>query len=174
MLLPGGYRLFDQEGNMMMGNRREEFNVNNRSFLNIDMYFSQEVSGRINKLLSERPEKQILVLDLAGGTESRAVKDIEKEQKFGNRVKALNIDFAQNIEKGEGARRVQGDATQVPLADSCVDIVYSRQFLPFIRRFNPGHVLLVKKVLSEVARVLKPEGMAFLDDEEELSDIKSD
>lgn len=174
VLLPSGYRLFDQEGYGMMGNGKEEFNVKNRSFLEVDMYFSQGISNTINELLNKRPSRQIQVLDLAGGTESQAVKDIEKEKEFGNRVMALNVDFAQNIEKGDKARRVQGDATHIPLTDSSIDIVYSRQLLPFMRRFDPEHGLQVKKVLSEVARVLKPGGIAFLDDEEELSGAKSD
>jgi len=174
VLLPSGYRLFDQEGYRMMGNRKEEFNIKNRSFLEVDMYFSQGISNTINELLNKRPSRQIQVLDLAGGTESQAVKDIEKEKEFGNRVVAFNIDFAQNIEKGDGSRRVQGDAINIPLTDSSIDVVYSRQFLPFMRRFDPGHGLQVKRVLSEVARVLKPGGIAFLDDEEELSGAKSD
>jgi ubiquinone/menaquinone biosynthesis C-methylase UbiE len=174
VLLPGGYKLFEQEGVKMVGNTKEEFAVKNRSFLEVDTYFSQEISKTINELLNKRPVGQIQVLDLAGGTESQAVKDIEIEKEFGNRVLALNIDFSQNIEKGKGALRVQGDATQIPLADSSIDIVYSRQFLPFIMRFNPKHNLQIKKVITEVARVLKPGGIAFLDDEEELSGAKSD
>jgi ubiquinone/menaquinone biosynthesis C-methylase UbiE len=174
ILLPSGYRLFDQQGYEMMGNRKEEFQVSNRSFPEIDAYFSHEISKTIIKFLNERPVGQIQVLDLAGGTESQAVKDIEKEKEFGNRVRALNIDFAQNIEKGSGASRVQGDVTNIPLADSSVDIVFSRQLLLFIKRFYPEHKVQVKKVLSEVVRVLKPRGMAFLDDEEELSGTKSD
>ena len=171
-LLPDGYRFFDEEGHHMMGNGKEEFNVKNRSFSEVDMYFSQEISKTINELLNKSPGSQIQVLDLAGGTESQAVKDIKKE--FGDRVIALNVDFVQNIEKGDGALRVQGDATHIPLADSNTDIVYSRQLLPFMRRFSPEHRVQVKKVISEVARVLKPGGIAFLDDEEELSGAKSD
>ena len=122
VLLPSGYRLFDQEGYRMMGNRKEEFNIKNRSFLEVDMYFSQGISNTINELLNKRPSRQIQVLDLAGGTESQAVKDIEKEKEFGNRVMAFNIDFAQNIEKGDGARRVQGDAINIPLTNSTIDV----------------------------------------------------
>ena len=158
----------------MVGNRKEEFLVKNRSFLEVDMYFSQGISSTIKELLNKHPSRQIQVLDLAGGTESQAVKDIGKEKEFGSRVKALNIDFAQNIEKGNEARRVQGNVTHIPLADSSIDIVYSRQLLPFMRRFHPEHSLQVKIVLLEVARVLKPGGIAFLDDEEELSGAKSD
>lgn len=172
-LLPGGYRFFNLEGCGMMGNKGEDFAVVNRSFFDIDKYFSQEISKTINKLLNERLDKKILVLDLAGGTESRAVRDIENRKEFGNRVRAINIDFAQNIKKGVGARRIQGNATNIPLADSSIDIVYSRQFLPFVERFGRKHSSQVKRVLSEVARVLKPGGIAFLDDEGELSGDKA-
>lgn len=174
VLLPYGYRFFDQEGYRMVGNRKEEFLVINRSFFEVDMYFSKGISSAINELLNKRPSRQIQVLDLAGGTESQAVKDIEKNKIFGHRVKALNVDFAQNIKKGDGARRVQANVTHIPLADSSIDIVYSRQLLPFMKRFDRKHSLQVKKVLLEVARVLKPGGIAFLDDEEELSGAKSD
>jgi ubiquinone/menaquinone biosynthesis C-methylase UbiE len=174
ILLPSGYRISDEEGFKMMENRKEQFEIINRSFFDIDKYFSQGISNTINKLLNKYPNGQIQVLDLAGGIESQAVKDIEKEKKFENRVRALNIDIAQNIEKGKGAPRVQGDATNIPLADSSIDIVYSHQLLPFMERFHSEHSSQVKNVLSEVARVLKPGGVAFLDDEEELSGAKSD
>ena len=174
VLLPSGYRFFNQEGYRMVGNRKEEFLVINRSFSEVDRYFSKGISSAISELLNERPSRQIQVLDLAGGTESQAVKDIEKNKIFGHRVKALNVDFAQNIKKGDGARRVQANVIHIPLADSSIDIIYSRQLLPFMKRFNRQHSLQVKKVLLEVARVLKPGGIAFLDDEEELSGTKSD
>lgn len=170
VLLPNGYRFYEVEGHKMFGDSKEEFALENRSFFDIDMYFSQKISSAINTLLKSHSTGQIQILDLAGGTESRAVKDIEKE--FENRVKALNLDFAQNIEKGKGAQRVQGNALHIPLANSSVDIVYSRQVLPFIRRFEREHSMQIKTVLSEVARVLKPGGIAFLDDEEELSGDK--
>jgi ubiquinone/menaquinone biosynthesis C-methylase UbiE len=172
VLLPPGYRLYKLEGNSMIGNGKEDFNVKNRSFLEVDTYFSDEISRKISELLTKDPDSQIHVLDLAGGTESRAIGEIEKE--FGDRVKAINIDIALNTEKGNEANRIQGDATHIPLVDSSIDIVYSRQLLPFILRFNREHSLQVKKVLSEVARVLKPGGIAILDDEEELSGIKSE
>lgn len=172
ILLPKGYRLYNEEGHRMIGNRKEEFNVKNRSFKEIDTYFSNGISHRLNELLAKSPSSQIQVLDLAGGTESVAAKDLETE--FGDRVKVINIDFAQNPEKGKGVSRIQGDATQIPLVNSSIDIVYSRQFLPFILNLYRKHDLQVKKVLSEVARVLKSGGIAFLDDEEELSGAKSE
>lgn len=172
VLLPQGYKLYDIEGNPMMGNKEEEFNVKNRNFKEVDEYFSNEISHKINELLTKNSNSQIRVLDLAGGTESRAVMEIEKE--FGDRLKAINIDIALNTEKGNGTKRIQGDATNIPLVDSSVDIIYSRQLLPFILRFNREHYLQIKKILSEVARVLKPGGIAILDDEEELSGIKSE
>ncbi|MFZ3069105.1 MAG: class I SAM-dependent methyltransferase [Microgenomates group bacterium] len=174
VLAPNGYEFFEVEDNPMLGsdNKKEEFVIKNRSFSDVDGYFSGGVSREIKKLLEENPNEQIRVLDLAGGTESQAVRDIEKE--FGNSVKALNIDFAQNIEKGKGADRVQGDATHIPLADASIQIVYCRQLLPFMKRFSSEHGSQVNKVLAEVARILKPGGIAFLDDEEELSGTKSD
>jgi len=173
VLIPNGYEFFEVEDNSMLGsnNKKEEFAIKNRNFSSVDSYFSGEISHEIKKLLEESPSEQIQILDLAGGTESQAVRDIEKE--FGNSVKALNIDFAQDIERGKGANRVQGDATHIPLADSSIQIVYCRQLLPFMKRFNPEHSSQVNKVLGEVARILKPGGIAFLDDEEELSGIKS-
>lgn len=172
VIIPKGYKLYEVEGHSMMGNKKEEFNIKNRSFQDIDGYFSNEISKKINELLLNNSNNQVFVLDLAGGTESRAVNEIEKE--FGNRMKAINIDIAINPNKGIETNRIQGDATQIPLANSSMDIVYSRQFLPFIMRFNPEHFSQLKKVITEIARVLKPGGIAFLDDEEELSGVRSE
>lgn len=170
ILLPAGYGRYEYEGYPMLGNRNEEFFVANRSFEMIDGFFSQEISNSIQTLRAAKPDKKVRILDLAGGIESQAVKDI-KEQ-FGDSVQAVNIDFAHNVQKGQGAERIQGDATRLPIADACIDIIYSRQFLPFLRRFSSKHKLQVEKVLSEIARVLTPGGIAFIDDEGEISGTK--
>jgi SAM-dependent methyltransferase len=171
-LLPSRYHLFYNEEFLSIGNPKEEFAITNRIFEEIDLYFSQQISRTINELLSENPERKVVVVDLAGGMESRAAKDIKGETKFNDRVTALNIDFAQKI--GNGSNVCIGEAAFIPLLNSSVDIVYSRQFLPFIRRFLPEHDLQIKDILTEVARILKPGGIAFLDDEEELSGKKAE
>lgn len=171
VLLPEGYGFYEEEGAKMLGNKTEEFNVKNRAFENIDLYFNTAISSRIMELSNRHPGTQVKILDLAGGTESKSVKDIS--QKFGGRVSAVNIDFAQNVAKGAGALRVQGNVMSIPAADASFDIIYSRQLLPFLLRFDRKHLSQVEKVLSEVSRVLKPGGIAFLDDEEELSGQKS-
>lgn len=173
VLIPKSYRIFEREDNEMIGNGREEFSIRNRSFSKVDAYFSQSISAAIYEHLNKNPDRIISVLDLAGGSESKAVKDIEKDINFSGRVKAVNVDLMQNINAGKGAKRIQGNALNLPLADSSVDIIYSRQFLPFVKRFRREHDLEIKKILSEVTRVLKPGGSAFLDDEEELSGDRS-
>lgn len=171
ILLPTRYRIDTDDGYEMLRNGREDFFISNRNFAPIDSFFIHGVSKSIQSLLSAKPDTKVQVLDLAGGTESRAVKDI-KEQ-FGDNVQAVNIDIAHNIQKGQGADRVQGDATRLPIADSSIDVIYSYEFLPFLMRFHSEHALQVKKVLSEITRVLKPGGIAFIYDEEELSRPKS-
>lgn len=182
-LLPKDYKSYEVEEDKvytMLGNGKEEFAIKNRSFADIDLFFSNGISRAIGERLTRRPGEQVLVLDLAGGTESKAVRDIG--EKYGNRVGAVNIDIAQNIRKGMGVLRAQGSALSIPLADKSMDIIYSRQMLHFlqnlrlldIRLFGPNkHQIQVETVLREVARVLKPGGIAFLDDEEELSKPKS-
>jgi len=172
ILLPKDYRIFEREDVEMMGNGREEFAIKNRSYFDIDKYFSNSISAAINERLKEN--NMVYVLDLAGGIKSKAVRDIENNKDFEGRVKALNIDIAQAVKEGKEANRVQGDAASLPLADSSVDIVYSRQFLPFVRQFSHEHSIKMNSILSEVARVLRPEGVAFLDDEEELSGDRSE
>ena len=171
LILPKGYYTFIWEGYPMVGNKDDEYLLKDRTFKEIDEYFSKEISETINKMLNRHHGKQIQILDIAGGSKSQAVRDIGKI--WGNSVKAINIDLVQNVKKGAGALRVQGDATRIPLASSSVDIIYCRQFLPFLKRFGRDHKLQVNIVLSEAARILKPGGVAFLDDEEELSYPKS-
>lgn len=172
LLSPKGYHTFKEEGYSMVGSKNNEYLLIDRSFNDVDTYFSNEISRSINKLQTQYPDKQIKILDLAGGTKSQAVKDITRD--FGNNITAINVDLIQNIKDGNGALRVQGDATHIPLADSTIDIVYCRQFLPFLYRFKSEHLPQVEIVIREVARILKQGGVAFLDDEEELSGSKSD
>jgi len=170
--LPATYGIYEYEGYRMIGDGDEEFFISNRNFEAIDSFFSQGISKSICRLLDKSSDKKVRILDLAGGIESQASKDIK--EKFGDGVQAVNIDIAHNVQKGQGADRAQGDATRLPIANSCVDIIYSYQFLPFLRRFGSGHTAQIKKTLSETTRVLKPGGIAFLDDEEEFSGTKSE
>jgi ubiquinone/menaquinone biosynthesis C-methylase UbiE len=167
VLLPEGYRLFEIEENKMLGKGEEEFNIKNRSFLEVDLYFAQGISRSIKEFLNKRPKDRIYVLDIAGGTESQAVKDIEKE--FGSRVKAINVDIAQDIEKGKGADRIQGNAIRIPLADASMDVIYSNQFLVDVGHTKQEHTFKLNRILSEIARVLKSGGVVFLDDNGEFS-----
>jgi len=171
LMLPKGYSTFNQEGCSMVGNKDNEYLLKDRTFKAIDGYFSKNISKTISEMQNRHPGRQIQILDLAGGAKSQAVRDIGRD--FGNSVKAINVDLVQNIEKGAGALRAQGNATHIPLSNSSINIVYCRQFLPFLKRFRREHKSQVNIVLSEVARILKLGGMAFLDDEEELSGLKS-
>lgn len=172
LISPTGYGFFEVEGHSMVGNKSNEYYLSNRSFNEVNTYFSEEISRAINELLSNHPERKICILDLAGGGESRAIKDIGK--RWGNRVNAINADLIHKISDKDKPVRIQADATLIPLGSSSVDIIYCRQFLPFLNRFSRDHRPQVETVLSEVSRILKSGGVAFLDDEEEISGSKSE
>ncbi len=170
-MMPSSYQAYDQEGNKMVGDGKQEYFLANRSFEEVNAYFSGQIGQSIVEMYSKNPQEKINILDLAGGTKSQAIKDINEI--YGPRVNAFNVDIVHNVQQDQNVLRVQGSATELPIANESMDVIYCRQFLPFLNRFNRDHSLQVERVLAEVARILKPGGIAFLDDEEEISGLRS-
>lgn len=136
--------------------------VTNNRFVTIDDYFNNSISRAIGSLIQS--QKHVKILDLAGGIHSEAVDDIALW--YGDSVTAFNVDIAtqpyEPLSFDNNSFAVQGDVERLPVADEAIDIVYSAQLLPYYRHRKDFEGEL--RILKEIKRVLRPGGVAILDE----------
>ena len=120
------------------------FLLTNRGFEEYDEFFE----GLLSQYLKKKPNAT--VLDIGGGTESKAVVGMRKF--FG--TKAYNIDIM--LEKGPGFR---ADAAELPpqIKNNSIDAAVSVFVLDY-----PDIESRLISVAEEIERVLKPGGFFFI------------
>jgi SAM-dependent methyltransferase len=146
--LPAGYELHNNYLRVKNkdGRIRLELELISRSFERYDQFFQ----GLLSKIFSE--EKKLNVLDIGGGYDSLAVQEINN---LYPKINASNIDpFAENSKYSIG-----GFAESLPFSESSLDIVIS---VNCIFHFLASKEDRGPKMVEEVNRVLKPQGMFFL------------
>jgi len=139
------------------------FFLTNRPFEEIDHTFSHLPSRAIAELKKIKPKEEFIrILDVGGGREARAAGDIAA--KYGGqkdeRVKVFSVDLTARKQNREGMRQIVGSALQLPIRDDSIDMAYSRMSLSLIEEAEPEKF---REALREVARVLQPGGVFFLD-----------
>ena len=109
----------------------------------------------------------ISIVDLGGGWFSRASRGVAK--KFGSDVDVTNIDVLLHgeVNDTDNFHARLGDISNLDLSDASVDLAYSWQVL---FRMEEGRRM---NTFREVARVLRPGGVAFVD-EDYLCTLPSD
>lgn len=167
---PENYHINNEEDISLLENpnEREHFAVINRRFNEINYYFANNLFEEISRRSQNTTREIVRVLDIGGGVKSQAVADIGKIFK-GKNVFALNVDVAHQNELDAETVRVFGDVSMLPIESDSIDVAYSRQLFPFLKRFHKQHGEKMKQGFAEIARVLAPGGIAFIDDEEEIS-----
>lgn len=160
IVLPPKSRIDIIDGNDMLLRGSEEFYLSHRGFPEIDAYFSGLISNQITDSLAAKTEEPVQVIDIGGGVGSEAVKDIAK--KYGNAVRAINVDIAHDTRLGYSANRVQAEVQHLPFPSEGTDIVFSVQLFPFLRSG-------AEEGLAEISRILRPGGIALINDEERFS-----
>lgn len=147
----------------------EGFFLSNRPFEVIDYYVSYKFLALFIKKIKENPGRKIVILDLGGGVESEAIRNVIKHPFLKGKVKVINADlFARNISKEELQEEGidpedivitnEDFATDTSIGDNTVDAVMSFQVLDNISDAR------LPLVLENVARVLAPGGEALMDE----------
>jgi len=154
-ILPG-YRVWSMNGNpYALDSGDRQIVLTNRSF--------QQVDEILHKLPSEEIERRVAsgrvpisVLDIGGGYNSRAA--IDMSWTYWRDVSVTNLDIIHGgkTQRLEKVTRVLGDVSDIPLPDACFDVAYATYVLAYL----PGEK--VEVAISEVSRVLRPGGVAFL------------
>jgi SAM-dependent methyltransferase len=158
--LPEGYELHN---NCLRVKNRDgriklELELISRSFEKYDQFFQ----GLLSKILSE--DKKLNVLDIGGGYDSLAIQEINN---FYPKINASNIDpFAENSKYS-----IKGFAESLPFSKSSLDIIIS---VNCIFHFLASKEDRGPKMVEEVERVLKPQGMFFLFPGYDLNQVNND
>lgn len=105
-----------------------------------------------NELIASRITPEAAVLDLACGNGS-TLRDL-KARRFRNLSGMEISEYAVNRLREEGIIMFHGKLPHVPVGDASYDVVIASQVLE--------HIIRRDLFLSEIARVLKPGGQAFI------------
>src|SRR3989338_7063882 len=149
--LRSGKHLFVLEGDKVVS----DFVLSSRGFKGSEEYpgYDDIFEGHLTSYLREHPTST--VLDVAGGVESQAVRDISEEF---HQVMAVNLDIAVGQDPAfRGHPVIWGDIYQMPIISNSIEAamgVYMVQAIP--------HQIDYIKIAKEVHRVLKPEGRFFV------------
>lgn len=160
IILPNGYE--PSEGNLRIksleGRTRIDFKPENRRFSDYDGI----IYGLLSRYLIEHQTSN--VLDIGGGYKSTAVQEMMEQFPY---LTAINIDlFAENTKFSR-----QGNANSLPVKDLSIDAVVSVHCVSrFLISLRPEGETMVK----EMARVLKPDGLAFVWPGFDLTPISKD
>lgn len=151
---PKGYSIWQKEGRIYLAksdSRGDEcaLRLTNSTFIKLAVdeaapYIILCGEPLIDYLMQNQ---EATVIDLAGGYKSSAAAEIAAWFP-GTRV--FNIDLM-----ATGRPGVRADASQLPVQDSCIDLVICMQFLMHAQEKD------LSLIVSEVERVLKPGGYFF-------------
>lgn len=160
-LVPKGYHIkrVPLWGDMLCRDKGDypQHRLTDRTFSQIDHYLGYLPSELIAYYRRKR-KSPVRVLDLGGGRNSGVAAQLQKE--LGSGVHVINVDLVHNKEIPLPVSRVQADTFFLPLQDATIDLVYSFQLLPFLENEKT-----YMRSFREIARVLKPGGVALLDEQ---------
>ncbi len=135
-------------------NTNEGFDIRNRPFKDIDHSFC----GLITRYINSSPSK-VHILDLGCGTFALSAQQIADIFQDKVTVTAVDVAMHSDLADTENFKCKLEDACKLSIPDDSVDLIYTWQFL---FRLNSDRQ---KEALSEIARVLKPGGMALIDED---------
>ncbi|MBL4693842.1 class I SAM-dependent methyltransferase, partial [Candidatus Gracilibacteria bacterium] len=145
-----------------------QYRLTNRSFKDLDTYMSHKLLALLIKKTNENPGRKIVVLDIGGGILSRATREMLQHPQLRGKIICKNVDpFAQEPDPAELEKEgiepqdlevINAEFLKVDLDEDSADIVWSYQFL------NHAPPEIIDQTIMEVARVLAPNGEAYLNE----------
>lgn len=136
----------------------EDIKLTNRSFEEVNGYVNYKFLALILKKIKENPDRQVIVVEIAGGTLSRAAKEALEHPSLKGKIKYINVDFfGIQPEQREGLTVLSEDFSKCSLPDNCADAVISYQALNYVSDEK------YFEFLKQVARILAPGGEACMD-----------
>lgn len=136
----------------------EAFLLTDRAFIQIDRFFWHLPSRLIEFYLSSPQADQVRILDIGGGRDATAAREIASRYPL---AQVVNVDIVAINERRGNLTSIRGDLCDLSLPDASIDFAYSHQVLPFMRRADDfgRHI----RVIDEFFRVLKVGGVGAID-----------
>lgn len=117
--------------------------------------------SQIIEYLGGKLDRKLLITDIGGGRKSLCAQGIA--EKYGNTVEVLNVDLIHVAEpRPINLTPLRADAYHIPLQTGGIDLALSFQFFPHLE--NDGQYTRGMEVISEIARILRPGGVALIDE----------
>ena len=130
----------------------------NRSSEDVKPRFYNKMIANIEEL-TQKMYRPIEILDIGGGCDSVLAREIASTYKDKVRVTNLDVVLNTNIEKTSNFKAIHGDVLKMnEFSDNSIDFAYSYKLFQWFIKEEKKH-----RALNEVARVLKPGGMALLE-----------
>lgn len=151
--------LFPHKGILVKEDGQEAFLLTDRPFRHfINRFFQHIPKDAIEFFI--RQGREVVVVDLGGGADGDTGNDIAETYP---QISVVNIDLVAKPYRAGNFESVRGDICELRLPDKFADVVLSHQVLPFF--FEDEGLQKHRRALGEVARILKPGGIATIDDE---------
>lgn len=136
----------------------EDIKLTNRSFEEVNRYVNYKFLALILKKIKENPDRPVVVVEIAGGTDSRAAKEALEHPFLKGKIKYINVDiFGIQPEPQKDLTALSEDFSKCSLPDNCADVIISYQALPYVSDEK------YFESLKQVARILAPGGEACMD-----------
>lgn len=142
------------------GQPKEWFRLTDRTFPAINHYFGYLPSQFIEYLVGKL-DRKLLIADIGGGKKSLCAQGIA--EKYGDKAEVVNVDLIHVAEPHPGnVTPLKADACNIPLRTGGIDLALSFQFFPHLE--NDGQYTKGMGVIGEIARILRPGGVALIDE----------
>lgn len=166
--IPDGYRLehfLNGSAHTIVDTETfESFQLCDRDFQEIDLFLGSLPSKIIGEKIRLGFPLPMKVLDVGGGSQSRAMQTMASSMLYGRNVFAVNIDLcAQPNMATENMLPIRGNAMDLTqyFNPNTFDLVVSTQLFPSFRRNDYSRQI---KILDGIAQILKKGGVAMIDE----------